>query len=127
MGCDIHIATEKKVGDRWVMVTRLDYRQIGVARNYERFTALAGVRGEGPEPRGLPDDISDGVKLYRDEWSGDGHSDSWHTIKDAAQLFLETEYAKITDYMSAYPEGYYFDIELEIYPGEYRVVFWFDN
>lgn len=127
MGCDIHIATEKRVDDKWVMVTRAFWNTAARTRNYHRFAALAGVRGDGPPPRGLPDDISDSTRLFRDEWGDDGHSDSWLPLHDAARLWLETERGEVNDFMRKWPESHYFDVELESYPGVYRVVFWFDN
>ena len=130
MGCDIHATVEKKVGDRWVMVNRLDFRSRPEAmqRNYKRFAALAGVRGDGPDPRGLPPDISESTKLYADEWKADGHSHSFLELNEAAKIFLDNEWpAKgISDYAKKYPSEHYFSIH-EAKPGEYRLVFWFDN
>ena len=123
MGCDIHIAVEKKVGDKWVMRDRLHYTKPSTNRNYPRFAALAGVRGDGPDPRGLPEDIGESTRLYRDEWGSDGHSDSWLPLKEACRAWLETDWQP-DDFARKYPECHYFDVEDQ---GEYRVVFWFDN
>lgn len=127
MGCDIHAATEQYVDDKWVMVDRLHWSLRATERNYKRFAALANVRGDGPLPLGLPNDISESTRLYRDEWGVDGHSDSWLPLPDASLVWLNTDYKDTSDYVKEYPESHYFDIEIESYPGQYRVVFWFDN
>jgi hypothetical protein len=65
-------------------------------RNYDLFAILANVRnGRGfagvktglgfnpiAEPKGLPEDVSGYVKAASDQWDGDGHSHSWHTLAD---------------------------------------------
>lgn len=128
MGCDIHGTVEKKVGDRWVMVDRLHYSHPTTRRNYERFAALAGVRGDGPEPKGIPPDVSESTKLYIEEWGVDGHTHSFLDLVDAARLFLNTDHLgkEIGKYEKEYPISHYFDVD-EANPGEYRLVFWFDN
>lgn len=128
MGCDIHAAIEKKVGDRWIMVTRLHRSHRAMNRNYERFAALAGVRGDGPQARGLPQDISESTKLYVEEWAGDAHNHSFLDLCDAGALFLSTEWQgkELSEYAREYPVSHYFDIE-ECQRREYRLVFWFDN
>lgn len=55
-------------------------------RNYALFAALAGVRGKGPAPRDLPDDVSVVVKKASDMWGCDGHSHSWISLKEFAKL-----------------------------------------
>lgn len=127
MGCDIHLAVERRENGRWVRVLPPpeiydpwlkeqadkgvgDYYTQRVAvtwyndRNYDLFGMLANVRngsgfagcdtGNGflpiSEPRGFPDDLSEGVKRLlsdeRDEddndiWMGD-HSHSWLTLRE---------------------------------------------
>lgn len=123
MGCDIHGVVEKKVGDKWVMVNRL---QAG-DRNYARFASLAGVRGDGPEAKGLPEDLSESGQLAVDEWDLDGHNYSWLELSEAAKIFLATHYNP-THMMRSFPEYEFFGIEREDNDGsEYRLVFWFDN
>ena len=135
MGCDIHIALEKKVDDKWVMVNRLHHSTRATDRNYKRFSDLCGVRGDldgsDPEPKGVPQDVSESTKLFIDEWKGDGHSHSWEPLERAFQIFLDTEYDK------NYDEGddewlleSYFGLHLhEETEGikDYRIVFFFDN
>jgi hypothetical protein len=59
-------------------------------RNYNLFAKLAGVRGEGPSPKGVPDDASDLALMMVDRWEGDGHSHSWMLMDEALPLFLTT-------------------------------------
>jgi hypothetical protein len=118
MGCDIHGWTEKRVGDKWVAYRPIKDRD----RDYRLFAALAGVRGDGPDPRGLPPDVSDTAKLDADEWSADGHSHSWLPLPEAFELFKrfaeKEHYSPFTAFdLDEEPD------ELE----EYRLVFWFDN
>lgn len=136
MGCDIHLVVERKVGDKWVTVRipRLirDSRNDNWVsapcnrRNYNRFAALAGVRGVGPDPRGIPWDASETARVMIEDWGVDGHSHSWLGLTDAARLFLETEFGNIDDFTKKYPHDAYFDID-EDQKGEYRIVYWFDN
>lgn len=129
MGCDIHAVIERKVGDKWVMLNRLSYKDSATDRNYKRFAALAGVRGDGPKPKGLPTDISDSTKLYYDEWEPDAHSASWIDLKKAAKLFLDTEYEGVilSDFAKTYPKSHYFNVDLDIRREPHRLVYWFDN
>lgn len=106
MGCDIHFYVERREGDHWVSAdTWKKSDDLGEwwkadefydDRNYNLFAILADVRngrgfagiktGEGfnpiSEPRGLPDDASLEVKRCAEQWSGDGHSHSWLTVKE---------------------------------------------
>ena len=135
MGCDIHGTIEKKVGNKWIMVDRLSYGLPALNRNYERFGALAGVRATGgPKPRGIPADVSESTKLYINEWGCDGHSHSYLDLREAAVVFLKTDYSfdrhNINGHEQKYPISYYFGIEdeeLDEELSEYRLVFWFDN
>lgn len=146
MGCDIHIVVERHVGDKWVGIDATNYFAISRHskddprhafpvcrdRNYERFAKLAGVRGEGPAPLGLPDDISDLTRLEVDRWGVDGHSHSWLSLREAAQVWLETEWRAPgvpldpKSYEAMYPESHYFNCENGDF-ADYRIVFWFDN
>ena len=130
MGCDIHGWVEKRVGEKWVAVKELKDN----ARNYQRFAKLAGVRGDGPEAKGLPDDVSDTARLASDEF-GYGHSHSYIDLLDALEIFRSTSSAP-RDYGIYNLAGIYLD-DAEACPtcghvkrsGEsgYRLVFWFDN
>ena len=123
MGCDIHIALERRVGDKWVMVDRLSGD--ATRRNYKRFSALACVRGDGPLPIGIPEDVSDSAALYLSDWEGDAHSHSWMMVAEAAKVFLSTEHEPPA-YVVKWPAEHYFMVEEEDIPS-HRIVFFFDN
>lgn len=136
MGCDIHVVLERRWNNRWVGVNKFEYskpdryRAYTRERNYQRFTALANVRGHGGlDPRGLPKDISDLTAMEVDGWSGDGHSHSWVTLDDALKIWLDTEFTERFDKemlkrITDFPKYYYFGVEDD---EAYRIVFWFDN
>ena len=173
MGCDIHPVLEKRWTDpetgitKWVGQHAYPYVQIKevwqggkvVATNYwhaprpqERhyalFAKLAGVRGEGPEPRGYPEDVSDLalMRLGRIDDDTDLHSHSWVTARewvqaclsvedDPEKLFLDPN-AKDNDPRVKDPYKHYLDIEIDTWehdgqpvdsPDNYRIVFAFDN
>lgn len=121
MGCDIHGWVEKRVDGKWIGYRPLKDRD----RNYDRFGALAGVRGLGPPQRGLPDDISETAKNESEEWGSDGHSHSWIPLKDALKIFTEHRYGDDKHY-SAY-QAFDVDIDDEADFEKYRLVFWFDS
>lgn len=141
MGCDIHMVLEVKDAERpghWVGIdafkgheSRLDKgwcSPAATSRNYERFSALAGVRGEGQKARGLPADISETAAYLVRDWGVDGHSHSWLPLVEAAEIFLATEWPSRPEpnsYASKAPCSYYFGAEGEL--ENYRLVFWFDN
>lgn len=104
MGCDIHLYVEKKIDGKWQLQGKLvdddGYKSIQGkpfyhGRNYNLFAILADVRngrgfagiktGEGfnpiSEPRGVPDDASDEYKAMVESWGCDGHSHSYHTLR----------------------------------------------
>lgn len=58
MGCDIHIFVEYREFGRTGRWRSLAEGEMRGDRDYEMFSALAGVRGDGPAPKGLPDDLS---------------------------------------------------------------------
>lgn len=122
MGCDIRALIERKVGDKWIMVNRLDGE--ATRRNYKRFSALAGVRGDGPDAKGLPDDISESGRLFADDCEGDAHSHSFLGAKEAADIFLATAHDP-NNYAKSLPCSYFFGIEDN--EDAHRIVFWFDN
>jgi len=129
MGCDIHGWVEKRAADKWVAFSELKDR----GRNYERFANLAGVRGAGPEPKGIPPDASDTVKLRIERDGSDGHSHSFLGIEDAYKIFRSTTSEEFYSYYDAF--GIDDDRDLKnrckecgsIRGSEFRLVFWFDN
>lgn len=144
MGCDIHMVLERKFENRWVGMHSFDYTTdykyendepkdriyggwLVRNRNYNLFASLAGVRGNGPEPRGLPDDLSDLARLQLGYWGEDGHSQTWYSMPEALPIFaahympghLLTEKRHNLAYTL-------FDIEDEDVE-LYRLIIWFDN
>ena len=55
-------------------------------RDYLFFGMMAGVRRDHiapiKEPRGIPTDVSAGVKKEREQWAGDGHTSSYYTLQE---------------------------------------------
>ena len=51
-------------------------------RDYEFFARLAGVRGDGPEPNGVPPDASALTQRCVSRWEGDGHSHVHMTLRE---------------------------------------------
>lgn len=154
MGADIHWVIERRVGSKWIGVLTDDgpkparnlddvdyYKRYAVFdhRNYNFFANLAGVRGEGPEPRGVPDDASETTQVLVEGWDCDGHSHSWCSLRDFMLAWLKTlDVPLVTEYLDARATGdttacnqiltnlagvYELDGDEE----NYRVVFWFDN
>ena len=122
MGCDIHGWVEVKVGNKYVAVAELKDR----SRNYGRFSLLASVRGiSSRKPIGIPDDVSDTAKYHIDYHGVDGHSHSYLSLSEAAQVFLKTS-DNPSDYDKEYPASSFFDYEEEDIT-KARLVFWFDN
>jgi len=109
MGCDIHLYVEKKIDNKWQILDKLvkEEEEDGTTwynrqsipfyegRNYDLFSILADVRngygfagtptGEGfvpiYDPRGVPNDASPEYKAVVKNWDCDGHSHSYHTLR----------------------------------------------
>lgn len=91
MGCDIHLTVELKVDGKWQEVEGNWWDD----RCYDTFAILADVRngrgfagtktGDGfapiASPRGVPDDVSDKVREWIEEYGANGHSHSYHTLE----------------------------------------------
>jgi hypothetical protein len=170
MGCDIHMVLEKRVkvrdAEAWVGVNAFPYLTAQVyepatskmatgasswmatGRNYNLFAGLAGVRGEGPTPKGVPDDASDLALMEIDRWGEDGHSHSWMLMDEALPIFLSTgQLGKPGDVVvEAMKNGTeaaieqcfdhfwtldeHYDLGEVVYRdrlSDFRLVFWFDN
>lgn len=146
MGCDIHLVLEKRHNGKWVGIdTFQGHRRakwtlkegeydwsspVARSRNYHRFAALAGVRGDGPQPLGIPPDASDTTLYLIEDYGCDCHSHSWLPMKEAAKVWKQTQ-NNMDDYGSKYPESYFFGIDTSegsrYKSDDYRIVFWFDN
>jgi hypothetical protein len=142
MGCDIHIAVEERIAEGWWTPVRLcgpikirknECSPIGYAapeiagRNYNFFAALAGVRGDGPQPRGLPEDINPATRHWLAKM-GD-HTPSWLPIAEFCALYLKHRRLTPGDTEDIkYPasEFFYLD-EADDNPERFRVVFNFDS
>lgn len=155
MGCDIHIVIECKWGDRWVGLCTdqgyftgsykgeecgYSYPAVG-SRDYPFFARLAGVRGDGPEPLGVPDDASDLTVMLVSGWEHDGHNFSHLPLKEFAKRWCADDkafasvtaaerlegsdraYARLLNRASMGTFDLYDDMDVE----DFRVVFWFDN
>jgi len=141
MGCDIHFHAEIKVNGKWE-----HYADWSLSRNYYLFAKMAGVRnynGVKPitSPKGLPEDMSEVTQLDAKHWKSDGHSHSFLTAKEIAELepWAETNcidpefkwkfHSKYWGYLfgnswagfTTYPEDRPEGVE------DVRFVFWFDN
>jgi hypothetical protein len=141
MGCDIHMVLERKHGLKWIAVDTFKSHEASyskgytspsaTSRNYARFAALANVRGDGPEPRGIPADISDTTAMLLEDWEGDAHSMSWLPLGEAAKIFIATEYSsKPEDFAAKYPQSHFFGVDESDDRNKrvkYRLIFWFDN
>ncbi len=118
MGCDIHFFVETKQPDgTWKADGEFQrdedgewMSQIGrslyCGRNYNLFAILADVRngrgfagiktGDGfnpiSDPRGVPDDASHEYKAIVDQWDGDGHSHSHHSLRQ----LLDFDWTQVT-------------------------------
>ena len=97
MGCDIYSYVEyrDKNSGKWNMVRMyVPYRwkpdglnlvEPYHGRNYELFSMLAGVRGFATpiaEPRGIPQDVSDGVRREYNSVEDWVHTPSWLTLAE---------------------------------------------
>lgn len=154
MGCDIHIVVERKWEGWWVGLRtdqgfirggyngeEADWISPNVGqRDYAFFARLAWVRGDGPEPLGIPSDASD-LTLMLTDMGQDGHSFSYLPLKEFAErwcagdeAFIATmvaerlkgkdrAYARLLDRASIGAFDLYAGMNVE----DFRVVFWFDN
>ena len=145
MGCDIHVCVEVKTKGKWILINSPMIR-----RNYDLFAKMANVRNDYgivpiSKPKGLPENISDGTKLYLNIWDGDGHSYSWFTPKEMGVLQehidgLDSDDRWSINHIHNHVEkefGYLFGDSIDgfiKYPEDQpewledvRVIFWFDN
>ena len=157
MGADIHFVIESRAKDQpWVGVyctgssprfrprsymTGLNSREYLYdidapqrERNYAFFAKLAGVRGPGPKPKGMPKDASELARRSRENWGSDGHSHSYVSLDEFAAAWLATALPEVQAAVVAarleregfHPAAWLFDLYDNV-GSEHRVVFWFDN
>ncbi|MCE5387968.1 MAG: hypothetical protein K0041_05235 [Acidithiobacillus sp.] len=133
MGCDIHITVEKKIDEEWVMIHTPTWQSdVACERNYRRFAALAGVRGDGPPAKGLPSDVSKGTEYRFAAWGDDAHSPSYNTLREFLDVCERTKYddvdrSKWSIYcLCEHYLGSYWEIT-DQNPDDFRVVYWFDS
>src|ERR1044072_1167734 len=114
MGTDIHLFVEKRVNGKWLSCDKwtvdrdgyydgyykhVDYKDSYYDdRNYDVFAMLANVRngsgfagcdtGDGfnviAMPRGYPDDLSEEVKEYTDQYTE--HTPTWLSLKEILEF-----------------------------------------
>jgi len=110
------------------------------ARDYEFFAALAGVRGEGPAPKGLPADISPRTVELVSSWGSDAHHATWYYAEEFAAIYGQLDRVRaryVADKMrgdlkrSDGSEVSYDDWLMEVIGTDvydkHRVIIWFDN
>lgn len=162
MGCDIHAFVEAKRNNHWEFVTRwlLESTEFGPMSicSYRIFGFLAHVRNYSlspviAPPRGIPSDISVGVKRLWEQWIGDAHSASWLTRKELLNYDYATTFedrrttirignnhfdggqqcipgdGRIVELGEWLGKGYFENLNAltKIPDKDVRVVFWFDN
>lgn len=152
MGADIHMVLEVLHEGEWVGLHAFPYARVTAhrdaaavweylswlprSRNYDLFAALAGVRGPGPEPRGMPEDASPLARMESDHWGGDGHSHSWMLMSEALPIFQRFQFNSAAARLGGMSLEELRTIDLEYFGmsddeeealDTYRLVFWFDN
>lgn len=148
MGCDIHWVIERRFGNLWIGYLHdcgdllptyenqhksASIHELG-ARNYRFFASLAGVRGDGPEPNGLPEDISQLTAAMVSDWDGDGHSHSHLPLREFIMRYIlsnEENIPKATSMKLRGADPVEHWLAGRVYKpdslDDYRVIFWFDN
>lgn len=167
MGADIHMVLEKRwrpsreagstaADDKWVGVNAFPYvkgqmyagsavveghvRWQVDSRNYDLFGAIAGVRREGPAPRGVPEDCSDLALMEIEAWDLDGHSHTWMLLSEALPLFIQHGQFGTADVavlkafrhgtegaLAGYVDHFYSQHGEAVPLDDYRLIMWFDN
>lgn len=134
MGTDIHMVLERQLPNgKWITSNTLSPHQSHKGwsrpacseRNYRLFAKLAGVRGAGDEPKGLPADISETAKYLADADGLDGHSHSWMMVEEALPLFAECT-PNLTEFDRDFLADWFFGLDAEDV-ADCRIIFWFDN
>ncbi len=112
-----------------------DDDKIYISRNYLLFSILAGVRDNGKgivkvsEPRGLPIDVSEEIRLLSDEEGLNAHHHSWLLVSEVLDYDWDQEYIE-NDKVYTYREccnDLLLALEELGESEDFRIVFWFDN
>ena len=104
-------------------------------RDYDFFGRLAGVRRDGPEPNGLPDDLSTMSRRFINRWEGDGHSHCHFTLREFVKrkVIGDNTISEATKYRLQGGDpinAFLGDLEDESFitlDENTRVIVWFDN
>ena len=123
MGADIHMVLERKwrpdvnTSPQWVGVNAFLQPDVQIwsrdtnsllsghiswrplYRNYDLFAALAGVRGDGPSPRGVPSDASPMARMGLAEWGDDAHSVTHMLMSEAMPIFVRYQFGGVSQVM----------------------------
>ena len=104
-------------------------------RDYYFFARLASVRGDGPEPNGVPSDVSALTQRHISRWEGDGHSHVHMTLREFVKRKIITDMTiadaaksklqggdPIAEYL-----GDCIDDDGITFDDNTRVIAWFDN
>lgn len=103
-------------------------------RDYDFFARLAGVRGDGPEPNGVPSDVSALTQRYISRWGDNGHSHVHMTLREFIKRKIITD-VTIADAAKSKLQGgdpiaeflgNYIDDDITL-DDNTRVIAWFDN
>ena len=164
MGCDIHGVLEYREEGTGLWIGLHDYQMIDqkgydffirndrripgdpethvtgfaklLRRNYELFASLAGVRGSGPEPKGIPRDASTLTRFLIGRWGEDGHSHSYGTIRElgvTVMSHLDPTKVLATEDRAQWLADifctgiYVHEHQSPEWMDQFRFVFWFDN
>lgn len=123
MGCDIHAIVEYRHARDTGEMHSLSWDEFWLPRHYGVFAALAGVRGEGPPPKGRPDNetewLSENSMADRDS----GHSHSWATV-DEWESALTNAGVEDPEYWAILAAAK--SLEQHNVQGV-RITYWFDN
>ena len=159
MGCDIHSHVETKdAAGVWRAVEWESDDKYAAGpfdwRSYALFGWLADVRNYSAvpplaEPKGLPDDVGDGIRTEHEDMQWDAHSASWFSVDELLAFDYDQEFedrrvtrngdgsvtaepggGEVTTYREFLGPAYFSDLDRLRALNEQaptRVVFWFDN
>lgn len=110
MSCDLHVHIEVKIR-YWSHALPLAWEHLSMSRVYAStggvyalFSRMAGVRAEDgdpppiAQPRGLPRNATRLTRFDAAQWGPNGHTHSWLSIREMAELGRWWEKAYPRDY-----------------------------